>query len=81
MKVPSCRRLTVSERNLKIWKTRYGQLPKCQLCDLTLVVGDDVLVKSTQRGRKPYGRYFHYRCLEEGSVPRGHVSREPGRGV
>jgi hypothetical protein len=73
VKVSSWRRFTVSELTLKGWAGRYGRTPRCQLCDHTLVIGDDVLVKSTRRAVKPNARYFHYRCYSEGSVSRGEV--------
>ena len=42
----------VTEIGLKKWRTRYGETPRCRVCDKEFKVGDMIESKNAKRGTK-----------------------------
>ncbi len=65
------RLITVSAMTLKMWKSKYGEIPSCDLCEKKFVIGDLVLRVTSNRSH-----YYHKVCYDEGTVRRDDVELE-----
>jgi len=60
----------ITQRILKIWQTRFGEIPRCRLCNVRFKLDDIVSSKKGYGLTRLKGRLYHKSCLDEGSVPR-----------